>query len=1536
METAGLVVGIAGLAGLFNSCLEAIDKVQSYQTFGIDSHVLDTRFKAAKARFERWGTDVGIDQHKLLPVHHSALDDKVTSAVVMDVLHIINKAICNGRNASPRRARATRSGDDDVPDLHWLGPNSSAMPESRRRKMTWALWGKGARMEHVELFEKLVQQLHNLIPPHTIGTPWREHNPDLGRRDTSTPETTPTNAWSAEIRRILARIDTKTRREIHSWLGRCSSNELYRDSLQKRVNGTCHWILDRAFFRHWLATDASVGPKLLWVNGPAGFGKTILSAHVVEHLTSNLDTPVAHFFFTSDFESREDPYLALRSWISQIVSCHEGAWDHARQRRESDSDPIAARSTIITLFAELLHITPNCTFISDGIDECAYLGNRSSSVAKFLRDVIDAVVRTNARVLFVSRDEPEIRHALIYNEHQSFVEYKIMPEDVRSDTAAYSEFIVHRKLPNKSEDVRLTLSEAMTNRCEGQFLWLKMQEESLRRGMNKKQLQHAIANTPSGLDHLYDHNWTRISRLGTWASERAFTLLRWAAFALRPLTVCEITEAALIVESDDFQWEDLPDDVDDDYIDTEILGLCSPLLEVRNNPIDPSPSRRTVHLPHFSVRQYLLCRLPLPAWIRQNDRLRASYEQSQNTLLATACLRYISFHHVWADFAHGSPPRLGVSFRTYAATTWYQHANSGLPNDAETVRLCMGFMSRANPAWDPWRALIESEDAERQDNTAETISPGPLYYAIKLRLNGVAISLMTEHNVKETSSLGRSALGVACANGCMEVISVLLDKGANFTVASDRGWTPLNSASVNGHIEVVKLLLEKGADMAVANNDGWTPLNSASSKGHFEVAKLLLEKGADIAIANDDGWTPINSASANGHVEVVRLLIEKEADITSANEDGWTPLYSASCNGHVEVVELLVGRGADIAIVNKNGWTPLNSASANGHLEVIKLLLKEGADITVANNEGWTPINSAAANGHVEVVKLLLENGANIMVTNDGGWTPLYSASGNGHVKVAEVLLEKGADVTSANKDGWTPLNSASANGHLEVIKLLLKEGADITVANNEGWTPINSAAANGHVEVVKLLLENGANIMVTNDGGWTPLYSASGNGHVKVAEVLLEKGADVTSANKDGWTPLNSASANGHLEVIKLLLKEGADITVANNEGWTPLNSASANGHVEVVKLLLEHGPVVSTANKNGWTSLYSASANGHFEVVKLLLDRGADMSVASKNGWTPLNSASANGHFEVVKLLLKKGADIAVANKSGWTSVNLASNGGHYEVVKLLLDTGADIAVVNKNGWTPLYSASVNSHVEVVKLLLDRGADMSVASRNGWTPLNTASANGHFEVVALLLKRGADMAVANKNGWTPLNSASGNGHFEVVKLLLEKGADLAADNIGQTPLNLASCKGQVEVVKLLLGVPSSDPNQTDRLGRTSLFLASRYGQRQVVQVLLSDQRTILGIRDWYGSTSLCAAVANGHSDVVKLLIARGATIENQDGAGRDLIWLARRTGNPEVLQLLLKNAERAASRVPDSTLCGAAFTPFDPKAAWCDALRL
>ena len=93
---------------------------------------------------------------------------------------------------------------------------------------------------------------------------------------------------------------------------------------------------------------------------------------------------------------------------------------------------------------------------------------------------------------------------------------------------------------------------------------------------------------------------------------RAFSILRWTAFALRPLIILEITEALLIADNnyEDLLVDKLPDAIDEDYISSEILGLYRSFLEIQKASPKHDLGSMTIHLAHFSIKQYILCYMP--------------------------------------------------------------------------------------------------------------------------------------------------------------------------------------------------------------------------------------------------------------------------------------------------------------------------------------------------------------------------------------------------------------------------------------------------------------------------------------------------------------------------------------------------------------------------------------------------------------------------------------------------------------------------------------------------------------------------------------------------------------------------------------------------------------------------------------------------------------------------------------------------------------------------------------------------------------
>ncbi|KIJ05900.1 hypothetical protein PAXINDRAFT_20873 [Paxillus involutus ATCC 200175] len=99
---------------------------------------------------------------------------------------------------------------------------------------------------------------------------------------------------------------------------------------------------------------------------------------------------------------------------------------------------------------------------------------------------------------------------------------------------------------------------------------------------------------------------------------------------------------------------------------------------------------------------------------------------------------------------------------------------------------------------------------------------------------GADINLQAEHEDSEDSF---TPLHTACYCVHAATVELLLQKDMDLQVAA-RGKsfnTALHFASGQGHLDVVKLLLEKGADPYIQNKDLRTPLVLARDAGHDEI-----------------------------------------------------------------------------------------------------------------------------------------------------------------------------------------------------------------------------------------------------------------------------------------------------------------------------------------------------------------------------------------------------------------------------------------------------------------------------------------------------------------------------------------------------------------------------------------------------------------------------------------------------------------------------------------------------------------------------
>jgi hypothetical protein len=130
--------------------------------------------------------------------------------------------------------------------------------------------------------------------------------------------------------------------------------------------------------------------------------------------------------------------------------------------------------------------------------------------------------------------------------------------------------------------------------------------------------------------------------------------------------------------------------------------------------------------------------------------------------------------------------------------------------------------------------------------------------------------------------------------------------------------TALCVAVARGRLEVVRLLLEAGADPSLAASDGETPLMIALGvHDQLEVLRLLLEWGAAV-----DAVKPATCSTLSGNLFPF----------------GGTAFHSACFSNQPDCVEALVQAGCDVGIKDQCGETGREIAARRGHAAVVARL----------------------------------------------------------------------------------------------------------------------------------------------------------------------------------------------------------------------------------------------------------------------------------------------------------------------------------------------------------------------------------------------------------------------------------------------------------------------------------------------------------------------------------------------------------------------------------------------------------------------
>jgi ankyrin repeat protein len=226
--------------------------------------------------------------------------------------------------------------------------------------------------------------------------------------------------------------------------------------------------------------------------------------------------------------------------------------------------------------------------------------------------------------------------------------------------------------------------------------------------------------------------------------------------------------------------------------------------------------------------------------------------------------------------------------------------------------------------------------------------------------------------IPELGISGRSTtLMASMAVSGPEIVSLLLDHGADPSETDTIGFDAFMIASTLGRIENVKYWLKRFPEWDVKRKNkiaGDCALSLALFQGprRLEILKVLMEHGASLNVFNDLGASVLIGICCNEDVDlqVLQLLVQKKEFVNivnyqiSARSVKWRIIQRIA---QFLTQNKLTDSGIVSSLAYLSGSTAIRYAATRGDIDLVDILLQNGADPSIKNDLGFSAVDCCHA-----------------------------------------------------------------------------------------------------------------------------------------------------------------------------------------------------------------------------------------------------------------------------------------------------------------------------------------------------------------------------------------------------------------------------------------------------------------------------------------------------------------------------------------------------------------------------------------------